>query len=80
MPDRRISALLLGLVLVAFPVIAEEAPDPEMLEFLGEFSDGEDGWTDPETLMMLDEEVIEALASETNANADEDDREDDNDG
>lgn len=38
----------LALLPLVHPVMAEELPPPELLEFLGEWDDGNGNWTDPE--------------------------------
>ncbi|MEA5446208.1 hypothetical protein VCB98_10290 [Gammaproteobacteria bacterium AB-CW1] len=60
---------------LAIPGTAGEAPDPELLEFLGEFT-GEDGeWVDPMDLYLLDEEAMDGLLEEDPDSPKEDDHE-----
>lgn len=70
------ASALCGLVLALWilPLPAGEAPDMELLEFLGEFT-GEDGeWVDPMDLYLLEAELPELVDEQPVEEDDHDDR------
>jgi len=57
---RPVEGLCLCLLLCSAAVFAEDpvpetTPDPDLLEFLGEWSTDDGGWLDPETLLKASE-------------------------
>lgn len=67
MPDRRGLMILLITALTVVPSRAEEAPDIEMLEFLGRWETADGKFVDPMELVIdeTDEETTTRVADET---------------
>ncbi len=64
---RPVEGLCLCLLLCNATVYAEEpAPDPEVLDFLGEWATDDGGWLDPESLLeateLDDDQVVKGDA------------------
>ena len=54
--SRLVGTAVIIFCLIGIPVMAteQEQPSLELLEFLGEWSDGEDGWLDPNELAEME--------------------------
>ncbi len=63
---------LAGCLLIGNVAAEEEPPDPELLEFVGEFTSAEGEWIDPEALMFLTEDVVETEMEEDDTQEEED--------
>jgi len=38
----------------------QNLPEPELIEFLGTFTDQDSGWVDPQDLLTMDDKVLQA--------------------
>ena len=57
MPAEALAVLLSGVLAAGVSAPAAEPPDPEMLEFLGEFETPKGQWLDP---LSLDDDTAES--------------------